>query len=390
MAIRPLASIGALLAFLFSQSSSFGYSLKPAYAHLDFHWPLDVIVPPDDSGREFLLLQEGQILVLPEDRDAGEPSVFLDFTTRELEVDGRKTFTEEGLLGLAFHPQFAENKKFYLSYTMQNPKRTRLTEMQVGADGNADVETERILLEVRQPYWNHNSGNLLFGQDGKLFWSIGDGGMRDDITQLAQNTFTLNGSIVRIDPDTRTGSLNYGIPEDNPFFGKEGHREEIWAYGLRNPWGISIDPVTGVFHCADVGQDLFEEINVIKPGANYGWSFREGVTDFAGRRYDKPDDLELEDPIHVYDHVAGLSITGGFVYRGKAHPDLVGSYIFGDFVTGRIWALPVGADGEATGEARVLHDAGKKNAFRVSAISADSEGEILLSDWKGNLFELVR
>jgi len=367
------------------------FSIEQVHQSLDVDWPIGLVVPPDGSGREFLIAQRGKILILPEDRSSGQAEVVLDISDREFEKDGRKHFWEEGLLGLAFHPKFADNRKLYISYTLQHPKRSVLSEMLVGQDGKIDPDSERVLIEVPQPYWNHNSGNLVFGpNDGLLYWSLGDGGKKNDIAQLAQNRFALNGSIVRIDVDRKDGAREYGIPPENPFFGKEGLREEIYAYGLRNPWGIAFDKTTGLLWCADVGQDLWEEVNVIQAGGNYGWSFREGVVDFQGRRYDKPDEVETIDPVHVYGRNAGLSITGGFVYRGKAHPDLVGNYLFGDFITGRLWALPVNAGGTATGDAKLLYDPGERNKFKVAAISETASGEILICDWTaGKLWTLT-
>lgn len=367
------------------------FSIEQVHQSLDVDWPIGLVVPPDDSGREFLIAQRGKILILPEDRSSGQAEVFLDISDREFEKDGRKHFWEEGLLGLAFHPKFASNRKLYISYTLQHPKRSVLAEMLVGQDGKIAPDSERVLIEVPQPYWNHNSGNLVFGpNDGLLYWSLGDGGKKNDITQLAQNLFALNGSIVRIDVDRKDGAREYGIPPENPFFGEEGVREEIYAYGLRNPWGIAFDKTTGLLWCADVGQDLWEEVNVIRAGGNYGWSFREGTVDFQGRRYEAPEDVQTIDPVHVYGREAGLSITGGFVYRGKAHPELVGNYLFGDFITGRLWALPVDADGKAAGDAQLLYDPGERNKFKIAAISETAAGEVLICDWTaGKLWTLT-
>ena len=176
---------------------------------------------------------------------------------------------EEGLLGLAFHPQFKENRKFYVYYSQQDMKRSVISEIMASAEDpdKADLSTERILLEIPQPFWNHNSGNLLFGPEGYLYIGSGDGGKRDDITRTAQNTFSLNGKILRIDVNTKQGSRQYGIPQDNPYAGQVGAREEVYALGLRNPWGIHFDGA-GQFWVAGVGQDIWEEINIVEKGSN--------------------------------------------------------------------------------------------------------------------------
>ncbi|MGI9240563.1 MAG: PQQ-dependent sugar dehydrogenase, partial [Verrucomicrobiales bacterium] len=213
--------------------------------------PAAAVVAPDGSGRQFLVLQGGKILILPADQSAGEAKVFLDLSGLDL-ID--KAF-EEGLLGLALHPKFADNGKFYIYHTQQSPKRTRVVEMSVkeGDRDQADPESTRLLMEIPQPFWNHNSGNMLFGPDGFLYIGVGDGGKGGDPLQFGQNLFVLNGSILRIDVDKRDGDLEYGIPSDNPFAGKEGCRGEIYAYGMRNPWGLSFDG-EGRLWCADVGQ----------------------------------------------------------------------------------------------------------------------------------------
>ncbi len=258
--------------------------------------------------------------ILPKDESGTEAQTFLDLSDRHLEATEESKF-EDGLVGFAFHPKFAQNGKFYLYYTQQDPKRARLSEMRVSASdpNKADPATERVLLEVPLPYWNHHSGNLAFGPDGLLYLSIGDGGGHPggDPLRLAQNVFVFNGKVLRIDVDKKSGAREYGIPADNPFAGKEAAREEIYAYGMRNPWGISFDE-QGSLWCADVGQDLWEEIDHIEKGGNYGWSFREGKHKFVLRTDEPPLGTKFVEPIFEYDHTQGLSITGGLVYRGNA------------------------------------------------------------------------
>lgn len=367
--------------------------LKQAFSNLETTLPVHLAIPDDGSGRHFLVLQGGKIIILPEDRDAREAEVFLDISDRDLI---EKAF-EEGLLSIAFHPRFRDNGKFYLYYTMQNPKQSVVSEMRVSKSNpdKADLETERTLLVVPQPFWNHNSGNMLFGPEGFLYIFTGDGGKRDDPLNLAQNLFVFNGKVLRIDVDTRSGNREYGIPADNPFAGMEGTRPEIWAYGMRNPWGVFFDPESNDLWCADVGQDLWEEIDIIVKGGNYGWSFREGAREFAQKKQLHPEGAAFIDPIHEYSHIEGLSITGGFIYRGKKHPQLKGYYIYGDFNFGKIWALKYDrAAGKVTENhlifQRIEPEKPEKGAqvFKPTAFGEDGNGEILAMSHDGKIYEL--
>jgi len=368
------------------------YDLKPVYENLKLERPVSLVIPPDGSSRQFLVQQRGKILILPKDEAGSEAKTFLDFTDRKMEAkDGQ---FEEGLLGLAFHPQFKENRKFYVYYSQQDMKRSVISEIQVTAEDpdKADLSTERILLEIPQPFWNHNSGNLLFGPEGYLYIGSGDGGKRDDITRTAQNTFSLNGKILRIDVNTKQGSRQYGIPQDNPYAGQVGSREEVYALGLRNPWGIHFDEA-GNFWVADVGQDIWEEINIVEKGGNYGWSFREGARPFPIRTDAPPQDAKFIEPIHEYSHVDGISITGGFVYRGKALSKLIGKYVYGDWGSGRIWALKYDADAKkAVDNEKLIEtelDAKGKGRVQPAAFAEDLNGEVLVLDWNGKLFRIV-
>ena len=366
------------------------------YPNLDTKLPVSLVVPPDGTDRQFLVLQGGKILLLPKDNNASEAKVFYDISDRDIIAHK----FEEGLLGLAFHPKFKENKKLYVYHSMQSPKRSVIAEYKADGD-KVDMSTERILLEVPQPYWNHNSGNLLFGPDGYLYIAFGDGGKRDDPLKLAQNPFVLNGKIIRIDVDSKCGQLEYGIPEDNPFVGKnkdgsvnlfpEGRRAEIWALGLRNPWGISFDE-QGRFWCADVGQDLWEEINLIEKGGNYGWSFREGARDFPLNKIPKPKNLQCVEPIHEYTRNDGTSITGGLVYRGSKIPALKGYYVYGDWGLSNIWALKC-SGGEKEDNVVLFHDpkmakAKPNKAYKPAAFCEGPDKEIYLLAWGGQIYRI--
>ena len=375
--------------------------LVRVYSKIATPKPISVVVPPDDSNRQFLVLQGGKILVLPEDRTAGKAEVFLDLSGRNMI---QKAF-EEGLLGLVFHPKFKKNGKFYLYHTLQDPKRSLLVERRMSKKdtGKIDDKYERVLLEIPQPFWNHNSGNPIFGPDGFLYLSTGDGGKANDPLDHSQNTFSLLGKVLRIDVDSRSGDLPYGIPKDNPFVGKEGHRPEIWALGLRNPWSIHWDMPSKTLFCADVGQNAREEINVITKGGNYGWSFREGTIKFTLKHRNPPANAKFIDPIFDYNRALGLSVSGGIVYRGKDIPSLKGRYLFGDWGTGNFWSLkydetkPVDVSKHdlalVDGPKQETKEPGiprtiTKGSFKPVNFCADSNGELLVLDWNGIIYGL--
>ena len=335
--------------------------------------PVALAIPPDGTERLFLVQQFGKITILPNDRSSDEEITFLDVTDRPL----IKQQFEEGILGLAFHPDYAKNRKFYIYYSLQDPKHTRVSEMQTFADdpNKADLSTERVLLEIPQPFWNHNSGNILFGPDAYLYIAIGDGGKANDPQRFSQNTFVYNGKILRIDVNTRAGNRPYGLPSDNPFLKKPGHHPEIFALGLRNPWGLTFHPETNQLWAADVGQNAWEEINIITNGGNYGWSYREGAHSANARNDAPPKGAKFIDPIHEYDRSSGLSITGGIHYRGKAVPELQGKYIYGDFVHGNIWALDF-QNGKKTNNTKIFKRT--KGTLKPTAFVEDANGELLI------------
>jgi len=247
---------------------------------------------------------------------------------------------EEGFLGLAFHPKFAENGQFFVYYTPNTmPRESVVSRFKVSADNpdKADPKSEEVILRIPQVNWNHNGGTITFGPDGYLYIGMGDGGGRNDPERTAQDMKSLLGKILRIDVDRKSADKPYSIPDDNPFVGQTGVRPEIYAYGLRNVWRMAFDPETNLLWCADVGQDKWEEINLIEKGGNYGWSVREAKHPF---HIDEANaDAKYLDPIFEYDHEVGKSITGGLVYRGKQVPELAGKYVYADYVTGKIWAL---------------------------------------------------
>jgi glucose/arabinose dehydrogenase len=259
---------------------------------------------------------------------------------------------EQGLLGLAFAPDFTRSGRLYANYTDRSGD-TRVVELRTrpGA-GRVDVQTLRVVFRQAQPYENHNGGALAFGPDRMLYVALGDGGGAGDPDGRAQDLSSPLGAILRIDPSRRTGGRGYAIPPDNPFRGTPAARPEIWAYGLRNPWRITFDRQTGDLWMGDVGQSAREEVNVIRRGEgglDFGWNRREGTRDFRGG----PRGEREQSPVAEYGHDAGCSITGGYVYRGSVLPDLQGRYLYADWCSGRSWMLdaarPVGAV-EITGQ----------------------------------------
>jgi glucose/arabinose dehydrogenase len=325
--------------------------------------PTDLTAPNDGSGRIFILEQAGIVRVARDGEFLPEP--FLDIQAR---VGDQAN--EQGLLGLAFHPEYADNGYFFINYT-DTSGTTVISEWQVSENPDAgDADSEQILMRVQQPFGNHNGGGVKFGPDGYLYLSLGDGGSGGDPQNHGQNTGTLLGTLLRIDPDLNGG---YTIPEDNPFVNGEG-QPEIWAYGLRNPWRFTFDDITGDLYIADVGQNAIEEINFEAAGTpggqNYGWNYREGTQAFRG---EIPAGLELVDPVFEYTHSEGCSITGGHVVRAEHLPEWSGIYIYGDYCNGRVWGLLQGADGW---QSELLFNSG----VNISAFGKDEAGDIYLLD----------
>ena len=322
-----------------------------AFANLKFKRPLLVTHAGDGSDRVFVASQLGEIHVFPNDPEVSDTKVFLDLTEKTFYQD--KEF-ETGVLGLAFHPKYKENGQFFVYYSSSNSPYTNVvSRFRVSADNPdvADPKSEEILITFEKPYWNHNGGTIAFGPDGFLYIAVGDGGSGNDPFGNGQNLQSLLGKILRIDVDhagaiarvdplrpAESKELRYQIPADNPLVGKHLQaRPEIWAYGLRNVWRMTFDTQTGTLWAGDVGQDLWEEIDIIVRGGNYGWNLREGKHDFGPDG--SPPRGDLIEPIFEYPHSVGKSITGGLVYRGKALPQLAGGYLYADFVSGKLWAL---------------------------------------------------
>ncbi len=366
--------------------------LTRVHEKLETPWPVALVVPPDGTQREFLVLQRGQVVILPK-QEGGEAQTFLDLSARDMEAKDGKF--EEGLNGFAFHPKYKDNGLFYLCYTQQKPKRLVVSEMKTVGD-KPDTGSERILLEIPLINWNHHGGNLLFGPDGFLYIGVGDTSKRNDEQRMAQLNAVLVGKVLRIDVNSLEYHGRYGIPTDNPYASGVNAQPQVYASGIRNPWGLHFDE-KGRFWLADVGQDLWEEINWITNGGNYGWSYREGSRSFPLRTDAPPAELKLIDPIFEYNHGEGLSITGGITYRGSKAPELKGSYVYGDFVVGKVWSLKVNDNGQVesntllyTSPQTPADQPNKKPSVLVkpTAFCEDAQGELIVLDWNGGLYRL--
>ncbi len=366
----------------FGQAEEGVYSLELAFPKLFFDRPVDIQHAGDGLGRLFVVEQEGVIRVFENQSSVSRTDVFLDIRDRVRSAGG-----EEGLLGLAFHPNFESTGWFFVNYTASNPRRTVISRFAVreGEENQADPTSELVILEAPQPFGNHNGGQLRFGPDGYLYIAFGDGGSGGDPQENAQNLSNLLGSIARIDIDNPEANRNYGIPADNPFLGALcgplGCRDEIYAYGLRNPWRFSFDRDTGDLWTGDVGQNGFEEINVVVRGGNYGWDIMEATHCFEPPTGCDTSGLEL--PVWEYGRSEGASITGGFVYRGEETPGLVGAYIYGDFVSGRIWALQLSEGGEP--ENTELLD----TSLFIATFGEDEAGDVYIGAFDGRIYRLV-
>lgn len=347
-------------------------SVQPmhAFPNLAFSRPLWVGAPPDGSGRMFVVEQQGMVYCFDNDAQTSTTSTFLDVRSEVLFDAG-----EQGLVGFAFHPDYATNGVFYTYASIPSPRRTRLSRWTVSSDPNAaDPASEKILLEIAQPYTNHNGGTIAFGPDGMLYLSTGDGGSGNDPEGHAQDLTSLLGKILRLTPD---GS----IPADNPFVGgTAGERAEIWAYGVRNPFRMAFDRVTGTLWLGDVGQNAREEVDILQRGGNYGWRVYEGT-----RSNINPSSLpasSFQAPVLDYSHSEGSCVIGGTVYRGPTLASLVGAYVYGDFVTGRVWALV--HDGT-----QLISNAQITQMNSPSAFGEDETGELYASSFDGQIYRFA-
>ena len=352
--------------------------LEPAFPGIELDRMVLLTHASDDTGRLFVVLQPGRIVVFENSPAVESAQTFLDIRERVSDAGN-----EEGLLGLAFDPVYAENGYFYVYYSASRPRRSVISRFSVspGNPNRADPGSELVFLEVEQPYSNHNGGHLVFGPDGMLYVGLGDGGAAGDPQGNGQDTSTLLGSILRIDVSRLDDLGAYAVPEDNPFAGSGGTaRGEIWAYGLRNPWRFSFDRETGMLWAADVGQNLYEEIDIIRRGLNYGWNVMEGSHCFRQTRCDAEG---FTMPVAEYGRDGGCSVTGGHVYRERRMPSLYGAYLYGDYCSGKIWALR--HDGAAVTEHMEIADTG----LSISSFGEDASGEVYVLTFEGVIYRFA-
>jgi len=356
-------------------SSDHRYALQPVITGLKS--PVYVTGAGDGSGRLFIVEQGGRILSWSH----GHQRVFLNL--RDLVDSGG----EKGLLGLAFDPHFKENGRFYVDYTaggMFLSLETVIAEFR--AVGKSlmvvDRNNERLLMRIPQPFTNHNGGQLAFGPDGMLYIGLGDGGLAYDPLGSGQDKSSLLGKILRIDVHPEDYHQPYAVPPDNPFVGKRGARGEIWAYGFRNPWRFSFDAANGRLYVGDVGERTREEIDEVRRGGNYGWSTMEGDICTPGVKHCDPSKYLA--PILAYGRDEGQSVIGGYVYHGQAVPALDGCYIFGDYGSGRIWAVKLAQDGSAVSRT-LLFD----THLHISSFGVGDDRELYVVDRAGTVYRLA-
>ncbi|MEO8463315.1 MAG: PQQ-dependent sugar dehydrogenase, partial [Chloroflexota bacterium] len=340
--------------------------------------PLAFAAPDDGSGRVFVAAKDGRIWILQ--GEAGVAAPVLDL--RELVSNGG----EQGLLGLAVHPDFPADPRVFVDYTDKSGDTVVASYSLADKDPNKlDPSTETRILEVDQPHSRHNGGALAFGPDGMLYIALGDGGGAGDQTGNAQRTDTLLGKVLRIDVNVPTGTVPpYVIPAGNPFAGSNSARQEIWLLGLRNPWRMSFDRSTGALWIGDVGQGSWEEIDVAGPGVgglNFGWRVREGRHCYAPPS--GCDSTGLTDPVSEYGHDLGCTVIGGAVYRGSAHPLLIGGYLFADYCSGRLWAIAAAGSGY---RAPVLVGT---TGGGIAAFGEDAGGELFAANLDGTISRVV-
>jgi glucose/arabinose dehydrogenase len=343
-------------------------ALVDAFAGRRFAQPLDLAQAPGEASRFFVVEKRGTIQSVT----GATSSTFLDLAAKTNAAP-----QEAGMLGLALHPDWPTNHQAFVAYTAHSatsPVDLRATLSRfTSTDGGAtlDPTTERVLLEVDKPFENHNGGGVAIGPDRLLYYGLGDGGGAGDPQGNAQNRGVILGKLLRVDPDT------LAAPPSNPFVGVAGARPEVYAFGLRNPWRFSFDRQTGLLWLADVGQNLYEEVDLVTSGGNYGWPVREGLHCYAAATCPSNGFI---DPILEYGRDLGLSITGGFVYRGSAVPQLAGRYVYGDFGSGRIWAVAASGPYQPTQIAQ---------AATLASFGEDAQGELYAVQLSGSVLKLV-
>ncbi|MCC7439587.1 MAG: PQQ-dependent sugar dehydrogenase [Armatimonadetes bacterium] len=374
--LLPILLVLVLFIAAAKLNAQYQYEAAPAFSDsLVFQTPVDIVSARDGSNRLFVVEQGGIIRAVQNDPNAAVADTFLNIK-RKVSVG-----SETGLLGLAFHPKYQQNGYLYVNYTAANPLRTIVARYHVDPNNpkQCDTASEVILLEIPQPYKNNKAGKIAFGPDGTFFIAVGDGGGTGDPERRAQNLTLLLGKVLRIDVNRTSNGKNYAIPADNPFFGNSnGYAEEIWAWGFRNPWRFSFDPITYQLWLGDVGLYSWEEINIVEGGKNYGWNIMEGTRCFNSIPCDTSN---LTKPVWTYPRDVGRTVIGGYVYRGTAMPELQGNYIYGDFTSGSFWALnpSYAMTGKQLFQQRTLS---------LSSFGVDDNHELLLTSYNGRVYRL--
>ena len=353
-----------------TQRQQVGVKLTPVLD--DLNQPTDMVFFPGSNEAGFVLEKEGRLLQFD----------LSDGTTKPLASFDVLTNSEQGLLGVAFHPDFGDNNVFYLHRSLSKDG-AKVGEISSWTLSDSRVTQAGVVFQVEQPYPNHNAGQIAFGPDGMLYVGMGDGGWRDDPHEHGQNGQTLLGSMLRVDVRTKTGTDGYVIPPDNPFVNDPAVADEAWAIGLRNPWKFSFAP-DGRMVIADVGQNAFEEVSIASGGENLGWKTREGRHCFPART--KCSSEGLTDPIYEYPHEEGKSITGGYVATSNRIPAIQNHFVFGDFVSGRLWAIPLPAN---TSEAPVNALTLGQWPFLPSTFGRSADGTLFVADYgKGYVYRI--
>ena len=378
-----LTIIPLLLSLILTTASAQDITLQDVFPGVTIDNMLGLEAPDMDTDYIYVLSQFGMVYQLDTANPENGAELWLDISDRISELE---QWSELGLLGLAFHPDYEENGRIYISYATgrdADPYRSFISRFYVD-EGEVDMNSEEPILDYHQPAHNHNAGQIRFGPDEYLYISSGDGGGQADQFENGQDTSNLLGTMIRIDVDNTDDGLNYAIPEDNPFVDDDDVLDEIYAYGFRNPWRFSFDFETGTMWVADVGEDEWEIIHHVEGGKNYGWSIIEGSHCFPPGS--SCDDEGLEMPMYEYNPGDQRgSITGGYVYHGQNNPGLEGLYIYGDYMMGKIWALDYDEENEEVLDNTELLDTN----YRFSSFGEDSNGEIYALDYEsGEIFRI--
>ncbi|WP_455212816.1 PQQ-dependent sugar dehydrogenase [Kaarinaea lacus] len=364
------------------QTSGVDLTLQRVFEGIEFFQPVALFSVPNKNSQWWVVEKQGRVFRIAEQGGKYTKELLVDLSDR---VNSRHN--EGGLLGLAFHPDYAKNRQVFLSYTADGTPLTSVVSRFKTTDGGGiAADSEQILLQVDQPYGNHNGGQIAFGPDGFLYIGLGDGGAAGDPKNNGQNTKTLLGAMLRIDVDNGNP---YAIPKDNPFAASADGRGEIYAWGMRNPWRWSFDRQTGELWVADVGQNEWEEVNLVNQSGNYGWNIKEGTHCYVTSDCKKAaHDAHVIDPVAEYSHNQGCSVTGGYVYRGEQIKSLQGTYLFGDFCSGRIWGLS--ASGQSSESQREFENKLLiKSDLMISSFAEDNQGEIYVIHYDGEIYKIV-